>query len=168
MEMLLMRTQIKINGELKDVEIENGEITIIESEKKATGWERKKEGAKYFYGGTTNIHIIKEEFSDSDDTIYRTANYFSSNELARNITRMQILQRKMFRWQAENDVPIRACMDKYIICADGYRINCEKVYGTEYPFLPCFSSKEKAEECRELFIEDLQWLFTKFRWRMDG
>lgn len=37
-----MKTQLKINGELKDVEIENGEITIIEPEKKVTGWERVK------------------------------------------------------------------------------------------------------------------------------
>lgn len=29
------------------------------------------------------------------------------------------------------------------------------------------TAKEKAEECREFFIEDLQWLFTKFRWRID-
>ena len=73
----------------------------------------------------------------------------------------------MFRWQAENDVPIRKSMDKYIICTDGFELKCEKTYGTEYPFLPCFSSKEKAEECLKLFIEDLQWIFTEFRSRMD-
>lgn len=164
-----MKTQLKINGELKDVEIEGGEITIIEPEKKATGWERKKEGAKYFHGGATNSHIIKEEFSDSDDTIYRTANYFSSNELARNITRMQMLQRQMFRWQAENDVNFETRMDavKYTISNDSlYGIHVHKIY-EDVGFLPCFSSREKAQECIEAFKDGLTWLFAEFRWRMD-
>ena len=42
-----MRTQLKINGELKDVEIQNGEITIVEPEKKQTGWERAEKGTVY-------------------------------------------------------------------------------------------------------------------------
>ena len=162
-----MRTQLKINGELKDVEIENGEITIIEPEE-TTGWERKKDGAKYFHGGATNIHIITEEFSDSDDTIYRTANYFSSNKLARNITRMQILQRKMFRWQAENDVIFTS---KYRWCII-YDTDYDEIVSTETRvnagFLPVFSCKEKAEKCIKVFKNELTWLFTEFKWRMDG
>lgn len=164
-----MRTQLKINGELKDVEIENGEITIIEPEGKKTGWEFS---TRPYYITAAGVTGGKGLNCDGMNKIYQTANAFSSEELVENINRMQTLQRQIFRWQAENDVPIRVHTDKYIICyiicADGSVINCEKTYGTEYPFLPCFSSKEKAEECRELFIEDLQWLFTEFRWRMDG
>ena len=164
-----MRTQLNINGELKDVEIENGKITIIEPEKKATGWERIKKDNKYCYWcGDDRVDKLREDCSTVDNNLYSLANYFSSEELFKNISCMQTLQRKMFRWQAENDVPIRKSMDKYIICTDGFKLKCEKTYGTEYPFLPCFSSKEKAEECLKLFIEDLQWLFTEFRWRMDG
>lgn len=35
-----VKAQLSINGELKDVEIEDGKITIIKPEKKKTGWER--------------------------------------------------------------------------------------------------------------------------------
>lgn len=160
-----MKTQLKINGELKDVEIENGEITIIEPEKKATGWDFS---TRPYYITAAGVTGGKELNCDGMAKIYDTADAFSSEELAKSINRMQTLQRQIFRWQAVNDVPIRKSMDKYIICTDGFKLKCEKTYGTEYPFLPCFSSKEKAEECLKLFIEDLQWLFTEFRWRMDG
>ena len=41
-------------------------------------------------------------------------------------------------------------------------------YKTNYGFLPVFSSKEKAEECLDEFKDELTWLFTEFKWRMDG
>ena len=94
-----MRTQLKINGEIKDVEIENGEITIT-----------------------------------------------------------------------ENDVRFETRMDamKYVISSDSLNgIHVHKIY-EDVGFLPCFSSREKAEECIEAFKDDLTWLFTEFKWRMDG
>ena len=166
-----MRTQLKINGELKDVEIENGEITIIEPEKKATGWERVKKMEKYNYisiDATSNLDI--ESYTPSDDAAYNAANYFADKHLAKNITRMQTLQRRMFRWQAENDANFETRMDakKYAISNDSLNgIRACEIY-VDAGFLPYFSSKEKAKECIEVFKHELIWLFTEFRWRMDG
>ena len=165
-----VKTQLKINGELKDVEIENGEVTIIEPEKKATGWERG-ELNKFYY------RIDKCFYPDNNDTFdnqfYKSANYFSSKELAENISRMQTLQRKMFRWQAENDVPDicrKNDVTKYYFTfytpLNRIEINSTQYY--YHGFLPVFSSKEKAEECIEAFKGELAWLFTEFQWRMDG
>lgn len=164
-----MRTQLKINGELKDVEIENGEITIVELEKKATGWERAKPGEWQRYIDSYNVKSSTEDCLEEDDALYQKANYFTSQELAENISRMQTLQRRMFRWQAENDVNFETRMDakKYAISNDSLNgIRACEIY-VDAGFLPYFSSKEKAKECIEVFKHELIWLFTEFRWRMD-
>lgn len=166
-----MRTQLKINGEMKDVEIENGEITVIEPEKKQTGWERAKKGTGYtcISLGAGLCPEIDSYFA-TDDILFRAANYFTSDKLAENINCMQTLQRRMFRWQAENDVCFETRMDaaKYVISNDSLNvIRVHKIY-EDAGFLPCFSSREKAQECIEAFKDELTWLFKEFKWRMDG
>ena len=168
-----MRTQLKINGELKDVEIENGEITIVEPEKKATGWERAEKGTGYTcisLGAGLCPEI--DSYVAPDNVVFRTANYFTNDKLAENINRMQTLQRQMFRWQAENDVPIERSLWFCTYSINYYEDTGIKAYN--YPgderssFLPLFSSIEKAEECIKVFKDELTWLFTEFKWRMDG
>ena len=164
-----MRTQLKINGELKDVEIENGEITIIEPEKKATGWERAEKETDYICIGGVGFCPEIDNYFATDNVAFITANYFTNDELAENINCMQTLQRQMFRWQAENDVCFETRMDavKYVISNDSlYGIHVHKIY-EDVGFLPCFSSREKAQECIEAFKDALTWLFAEFRWRMD-
>lgn len=169
-----MRTQLKINGEMKDVEIENGEIAIIEPEKKTTGWERAEKGTDYVCISVgAGLCPETDSYVAPDNVMFRTANYFTNEELVENICRMQTLQRQMFRWQAENDVPDICCKNdvtKYFFTF--YTpLNRIEIVSTEYyyhGFLPYFSSKEKAEECAEVFKDELTWLFTEFKWRMDG
>ena len=169
----LMRTQLKINGELKDVEIENGEITIIEPEKKATGWERVKKDSEYCYWcGDDRVDKFEENYLTTDNNLYLWANYFSSEELFKNISRMQTLQRQMFRWQAENDAPIPIISkSNYKWCILYNSKSTPEIHVnmklSDAGFLPYFSSKEKAKECIEAFKDELTWLFTEFRWRMD-
>lgn len=164
----MIKTQLKINGEMKDVEIENGNITIIKPEKKRTGWERVKCGEKQSFINCYKIFDSREECGSEDNKLYECANYFSDRKLAENINRMQKLQRKMFRWQAENDVILTS---KYRWCII-YDTDYDEIVPTETRanagFLPVFSCKEKAEECIKVFKNELTWLFTEFRWRMDG
>ena len=94
-----------------------------------------------------------------------------NNMKADNISRMQTLQRKMFRWQAENDEPIDLHSDcqKWIIVDDyEFGIKIVDYYKTGYGFMPVFSSLEKAEDCVKTFKNELIWLFAEFKWRMDG
>ena len=160
-----MRTQIKINGELKDVEIENGEITIIEPEKKATGWDFS---TRPYYITAAGVTGGKGLNCDGMVKINKTANAFSNEKLAESINRMQTLQRQIFRWQAENDVILTS---KYRWCII-YDTDYDEIVPTETRanagFLPVFSCKEKAEECIKVFKNELTWLFTEFGWRMDG
>lgn len=171
-----MKTQLKINGELKDVEIENGEIKIIEPEKKKTGWEMAYYGDHYYCIGTYMIDDYPEAHQICDKGLFDNANYFTNKKLAESIYRMQALQRQMFRWQAENDVPV--CLSEisndewekwgisYDYGADDFFV-CRHNNVAE-PFMPYFSSKGKAKECLEEFKDELTWLFTEFKWRMDA
>ena len=164
----MIKTQLKINGEMKDVEIENGNITIIKPEKKRTGWERVKCGEKQSFINCYTIFDSREECGSEDNKLYECANYFSDRKLAENINRMQKLQRKMFRWQAENDAIFTS---KYRWCII-YDTDYDEIVSTETwanaGFLPVFSCKEKAEKCIKVFKNELTWLFTEFKWRMDG
>lgn len=163
--MEIIKTQLKINGELKDVEIENGEITIIQPNKKDTGWEN----AESNYCIDTVGKVFKS-IDCLDKARCDNANLFANTQLAENISRMQMLQRKMFRWQAENDIPIIS-NSKYKWCIlynpevnPNIHVNIKI---SNEGFLPYFSSKEKALECIKIFKDDLIWLFTEFQWRID-
>lgn len=169
-----MRTQLKINGELKDVEIQNGEVTIIEPEKKQTGWERAKKGTGYTCISLgVRLYPETDSYFATDDILFRAANYFTNDKLAESINRMQTIQRQLFRWQAENDVPInlnRKTISKWFFY---FNINSKQIE-TDYTNyiknynVPYFSSKAKVIECIKVFKDELTWLFTEFKWRMDG
>lgn len=165
------KTQLKINGEIKDVEIENGEITIIEPEKKVTGWERGDLKKIYYMVDGKSFH---DNYDEDDASFYNCANYFNDKKLAENISRMQTLQRKMFRWQTENDVPINFNDAEQEIIYEIYydyvhnEILCDETNYCVCGFIPYFSTEEKAKECIEVFEDELKWLFTEFKWRMDG
>lgn len=166
MEIIKTQLKIKINGELKDVEIENGEITIIQPNKKDTGWEN----AESNYCIDTVGKVFKS-IDCLDKARYDNANLFANTQLAENISRMQTLQRKMFRWQAENDEPIKpdAAKAKYYIMYNfedkEFNVGC--TYTKLFTSLPYFSSRQKALKCIHTFKDELIWFFTEFQWRMD-
>lgn len=171
--MEIIKTQLKINGELKDVEINNGEIIIIKPEKKTTGWEKVEYGQTYYYDFSGIIYDTNSNHSTCKEyrLRYNNANYFSNMKLAENINRMQTLQRKIFRWQAENDEPIKpdVAKAKYYIMYNfedkEFNVGC--TYTKLFTSLPYFSSRQKALECIYTFKDELIWFFTEFKWRMD-
>lgn len=170
--MEIIKTQLKINGELKNVEIENGEITIIEPVKIITGWEKVEYGQTYYcdFSGVVYDTNHKDTTCKEYRLRYNNANYFSNMKLAENVSRMQTLQRQIFRWQAENDIPINFKDDtkKWFFYFDTdeneilYDYSCSICWSNYF-----FSSQEKAKECVKVFKDELMWLFTKFQWRMD-
>lgn len=193
-EVSIVKTKLMINGKLTDVELDgnggitvikpeikveldgNGRITVIKPEIKAkrkiTGWEKVEYGKTYYYDSSGLIYDTRESICEKHTINYNNANYFSNMKLADNISRMQTLQRKMFRWQTENDIPIKfdANKAKYYIMYNledkEFNIGC--TYTKLFNFLPYFSSREKALNCIGIFKNELIWLFTEFQWRMDG
>ena len=172
------KTKLMINGKLTDVELdENGGITIIKpeikTEKKATGWEKVAYSKIYYYDSSGLVYDTKQSICENHTINYNNANYFSNMKLAENVSRMQTLQRQIFRWQAENDTPINFDAinddDKWEITYDtkDKHLEVSSIYCYTTGFVPYFSSKEKAKECIEVFKNELLWLFTEFQCRMD-
>lgn len=173
------KTKLMINGKLTDVELdENGGITIIKPKKQVTGWEKYTSVQKYnneiifYFNGFEKIDKRKANANIlTDNNLYTIANYYTNEKLAENISRMQTLQRKLYRWQAVNDKPINLKNSdrKWIIINDvDFGLDVAEFFTHSYGFLPVFSSKEKARECIAKFKDELMWLFTEFQWRMDG
>ena len=167
-----IRTQLKIDGKLQDVEIENGEIKIIEQNPKQTGWERGKFRESYYAQDSRTTQHDIEVGDQYDYKRYSIANYFSNKELAENIFRTQKLQRQLFRWHTENDAPINfkdLDNEKWKIFYDLHdkTLKVTDIYFSVVGFIPYFSSRKVAEECLEVFKDKLTWLFTEFKWRMD-
>lgn len=174
-----MKTKLKIDGVLKDVEIhEDFSITTIESKQhKQTGWENVVDNTfwdRYFTSsGNWEAPLERNDLcSFAAHSLYETADYFSDKTLAQNIIRAQEIWRRLLRWQAENDVPIIWSdfrNPKYYICYD-YKygtIEARMILLNSDAFGVYLSSRSKAEEAIEVFKEDLTWLFTKFKSRMD-
>lgn len=174
-EVSIIKTKLMINGKLTDVELDgNGGITVIKPEIKAkrkiTGWEKVEYGKTYYYDSSGLICDTKESICEKHTLNYNNANYFLNEKLADNISRMQTLQRKLYRWQAVNDKPINLKNSdrKWIIINDvDFGLDVAEFFTHSYGFLPVFSSKEKARECIAKFKDELMWLFTEFQWRMD-
>lgn len=168
-----MKTQLMINGKLEDVEVENGNITILESYGNKTGWEKVKDGRNYY---TVSPIGVLEQTAQSSSMLtkmeYCDANYFSNEDLARQIYKAQTLFRKLLRWQAENDSRIEmldCAQRKHYIYYDCLE-NALKVgiLGTGIDVCGIyFSSEGKAQECVREFYDDLMWYFKAFKSRTD-
>lgn len=174
-----MKTKLKIDGVLKDVEIhEDFSITTIESKQhKQTGWENVVDNTfwdRYFTSsGNWEAPLERNDLcSFAAHSLYETADYFSDKTLAQNIIRAQEIWRVLSRWQAENDQPIiwgDFSTPKYCICYDDKygTIGVQVVWFNRDAFGVYFSSRNKAKKAIEVFKEDLTWLFTEFKSRMD-
>lgn len=167
-----MKTQLMINGKLEDVEIENGNITILGQEQKKNGWERVASNDKYATVSGTNVCTCSEDNDEYDDENYLAANYFCSYDLATDIRRVQDIWRRILRFQAEEDNYVDMCENavvKYYIYYNisEHVLDVDLTYENIIAFTPYFSTKERAKRCIEFFREDLTWLFTQFKSRID-
>ena len=175
---LEMKTQLKIDGVMRDVEVhEDLSITILKpKERKQTGWEQVVDtcGDSFFTTDLpyneplemTNLHSWVAQ------ALYKYADYFSDKNFAQNIIQAQNIWRKLMRWQAENDDAVDWNNEnsyKYYIWYD--RDDKALKYDHKYVycdmFMVYFSSEEKVKEAIDVFYDDLIWLFTKFKSRMD-
>lgn len=137
-----------------------------------TGWERGELKQTYY---TTDGESQPETYHPEDTERYENADYFSSPALAADIARAQTIWRKLMRWQAENDAPVYWGNDG--IESQHFSIYCDhfteqltvanQCYSQD-AFNVYFSTAEKANQAIEIFKDDLLWLFTEFKYRLDG
>ena len=136
-----------------------------------TGWERGELKQTYY---TTDGESQPETYHSEDTEHYESADYFSDPALAADVARAQTIWRKLMRWQVENDKPVdwsdNGENKKWFIFYNYYtgKFSTKYVFGGREAFNVYFSTKEKAEQALETFHDDLLWLFTEFKYRLDG
>lgn len=135
-----------------------------------TGWERCELKQTYY---TTDGESQPETYHPEDTERYENADYFSSSALAADVARAQKIWRKLMRWQAENDEPVdlddKAIYHYYIYYDRGENnILITVTYFNQNALCVYFNDKAKAEQALEIFHDDLLWLFTEFKYRLDG
>lgn len=149
---------------------DNVEILLEEDSKKETGYERVGTGVNYYLATNRNeILVLPESNCDLDCDYYDNANYYSSEEIAKNNTRADRLMRQLRRFSVENRkndinwIGNKEC---------GYRIvynhqksiieiSCSFIvenFGTIY-----FDSQELARRAIKEFKDELIWYFTEYK-----
>ena len=166
-----MKAKLIIEDKEIEIEISEEEYKKLQpSEEKKTGYERVAEGDGFFYissVGVTSFGIDRHK--TVDDNFYESANYHSSDVVAKNNARADKLMRQLRRFSVEhrergvnlNDTNT----EKYYIYYD-YVSNkfgaaftfYARVFGVIY-----FDSEETANAAIDKFHDELIWYFTEYK-----
>ena len=141
-------------------------------ERARTGYERAKKGQ--FYYATNSCHRNRETDGSDDFVFFCDGFYCTDKQLAEDNARADSILRRMRQWQALNDVAVHrynSAVKKYCIMwsvSAGEPVVHSIIVGCGVDnFEIYFSRKEKAEEALEVFRDDLIWLHTQYRRRLD-
>ena len=163
-----MKAKLIIEG--KEIEIEISEEEYKKLQSSETGYERVAEDSDYFYvniGGNVGTGIDNYWFAD--DKQYKSANYYSSDVVARNNARADKLMRQLRRFSVEhrkyktNFNSINA--NRFYIIYQ-CEINEIKPYHTSYAIYfgaIYFDSEETAQAAINEFHDELIWYFTEYK-----
>lgn len=168
--------KITIDGkeyECQEIKIktEVGEIVVNgDTDKKETGYERVSIGVNYYLVTNRNeVLVFLESNCDLDCDYYDNANYYSSEEVAKNNARADKLMRQLRRFSVKNRVTdiewVRSIDPKYFIYYDYSKesLEVEKNYYL-YPFCSiCFDSIDSTERAIKEFKDELIWYFTEYK-----
>lgn len=173
-----MKATLKFETEnsCKEIEVEVADAVgkqLIEdlSQKKKTGYEKVREDETYYYvcnGEYCDTYINHND--ETDNKMYKNANYYSSKEVAENNCRADKLMRQLRRFSVEHRerqivLGKPDCSIKYKIVFDCYEeelnVSPEKWnidFGGIY-----FESVKVAKLAIETFHDELIWYFTEYK-----
>lgn len=168
--------KVTINGkeyECQEIKIktEVGEIVInSDIDKKKTGYERVSKKNEYcFVMADNNVVTHIDYYDNTNNAICNSANYYSSEEVARNNARADKLMRQLRRFSVKNrETDINWTDNKecgYCLVYNYQRSIIEivctfprKNFGTIY-----FDSQELARRAIREFNNELIWYFTEYK-----
>lgn len=154
---------------------DNREITIPDDVvnpylPKRTGYERASNGGDYQWVLSAGDCVFDTDTVSSDDTHYRTANYYTDERLARDNARADTLMRRLRRYAAEHGgIPSKE--DWKAGCAEKWGIGFANNKGYLFPDawatvrIPgaiYFTTKEACEDAIKEFYDDLIWYLTEY------
>ena len=166
-----MKAKLIIEDREIEVEISEEEYKKLQpSEEKKTGYERVAEGDGFFYissVGVTSFGIDRHK--TVDDNFYESANYHSSDVVAKNNARADKLMRQLRRFSVEHrgrGVDFNSTKtEKHYIYYDCVRDELRTTYtfyagvfGVIY-----FDSEETANTAIDKFRDELIWYFTEYK-----
>lgn len=140
------------------IKTEAGEIVVnSDIDKKKAGYERVDTGDTYYSASMhPDIRMKSIEFGDKyNNADYNNANYYSSEEIAKNNARADKLMRQLRRFSVENratDIEwVRGSNPKYFIYYDYSKESLE------------FDSINSTAQAIKEFKNELIWYFTEYR-----
>lgn len=154
------------------IKTEAGEIVVNgDTDKKKTGYERVDIGNTYYSASMCpNVRMGGIELADKyNNADYDNANYYSSEEVAKNNARTDKLMRQLRRFSVENrklkpDWTNRE-NHKYRIVYN----HSESIIKVGYGFISesfgaiYFESEELAKQAIKEFKDELIWYFTEYK-----
>lgn len=170
-----MAEKITVGGVTLEID-ENDELwkQLVEkySEGRETGWEIPNEGAKAYtlYGGSPQGDYCIGAYNPlADHNVVNHAAIFADYKFARMQARAEEIRRKMLRWVAENDKPLRLRDDHWglIYNADTYKWQAVCYNGRPNIFGVYCSSETLALEFAMFFEDELKWMFFEYKRRLD-
>jgi hypothetical protein len=168
---MLINANLIIDGEkLKtQIEIDEADLKAMQNKKK-TGYERVGDSGEYYWDSNDGLtYSSYDENLSIENLRYDTANYYSSEEVAKNNARADQLMRKLRRFAVENRKDKTDWNNeersKYYIsynCSEKkIKVNADfilRAFGDIY-----FDSEEVAKKAIEEFKDELIWYFTEYK-----
>ena len=166
-----MKAKLIIKDKEIEIEISEEEYKKLQpSEEKKTGYERVPKLDIYFYVAPNGcVDTTSEDCYDIDNECYASANYYSSETVAKNNARADKLMRQLRRFSVEH----RECgvdfnsteTAKHYIYYDCVRDELRTTYtfyagvfGVIY-----FDSEETVQAAIDAFRDELIWYFTEYK-----
>ena len=143
-------------------------------QKQKTGYE-KICGQKYWCStmSSPKITSVFDDMYTWDTHKYKIGNYYNDQQLAIDNDRADEIFRRMRQWQALNDEAVdiyNPDIPRYMIA---FNIDTKTLYARRdsqvyiHNHTIYFSTYDKATEALTIFYNDLTWLHTKYRRRLD-
>lgn len=156
----------------KEIEVLISDETLEKlTNKRITGYERVRYGSTYYTDSCGVVKTFEEctDYSEFDEEVYKSGNYYSDPDVAANNIRADNLMRQLRRFAVENrktDIDwTNDNQDKYRLYYDyldeEFFIDSNMSYrdfGQIY-----FDTEETAKLAVEIFKDELLWYFTKYR-----
>ena len=166
-----MKAKLIIEDKEIEIEISEEEYKKLQpSEEKKTGYERVSENSEFYYEHSRgDVEASIDEYCNIDDKYYASANYYSSETVAKNNARADKLMRQLRRFSVEHrkhGVNLNNInTEKRYICYD-YEGNelgttftfVARVFGVIY-----FDSEETTLAAIDEFHDELIWYFTEYK-----
>lgn len=160
----------KLIIEDKEIEVEISEEEYKKLLPSETGYERVPEGDGYFYASARGgIEVASDDYCHIDNEYYESANYYSSETVAKNNARADNLMRQLRRFSVEH----RECgvnfnstkTEKHYIYYnyDYNELRTTYMFYAKHFGVIHFDSEETAQAAIDEFHDELMWYFTEYK-----